>query len=222
MIQSDGIPSLDDRLAALREKHGDSLPLNQVGLLVGELMAGLQREDEAEQARLVKEIRDLVSFIERAKDELVAMQPRTMAATRLPKAREQIDAVVSHTEEAASTIMDAAEELGELAAEAGENWTERIQEISTRLFEASSFQDLTGQRLTKVLGVLNEVENRLASLAEAIGDEHVATEEETALDEEGEVVNEAALTHGPQLAGQGHSQDEIDALLAGFDDDEAT
>ncbi len=221
MTHSDGIPSLDDRLAALREKHGDSLPLDQVGLLVGELMAGLQREDEAEHARLVKEIRDLVSFIERAKDELVAMRPRTMAATRLPKAREQIDAVVSHTEEAASTIMDAAEELGELAAEAKEDWAERIQEISTRLFEASSFQDLTGQRLTKVLGVLNEVEKRLASLAEAIGDEHVASEEETALDERGEVVNEEALTHGPQLAGQGHSQDEIDALLASFDDDDA-
>ncbi len=218
MIQSDGIPSLDDRLAALREKHGDSLPLDQVGLLVGELMAGLQREDEAEHARLVKEIRDLVSFIERAKSEILAMRPRTMASARLPKAREQIDAVVSHTEEAASTIMDAAEELGEIAEKADGDWAQKVQDISVRLFEASSFQDLTGQRLTKVLAVLNEVESRLASLAEIIGDEHVAEEEEAALDEQGEVVNEEALTHGPQLAGQGHSQDEIDALLASFDD----
>ncbi|GIX17115.1 MAG: hypothetical protein KatS3mg119_1301 [Rhodothalassiaceae bacterium] len=220
MHQSQPVPSLDERLRALRERHGDTLPLDQVGTLVGELLAGLKREDDDEHERIIREIRELVAFIERAKNEIVSMQPRTMAAARLPRAREQIDAVVSHTEQAASVIMDAAEELGEIAGSGDGDWAEKVQDISVRLFEASSFQDLTGQRLTKVMGVLDEVERRLAALAEAIGDDVVIDEEEAALDESGEVVNEKALTHGPQLDGQGHSQDEIDALLASFDDED--
>ncbi len=211
-------PSLEDRIAALRERHGDALPLDRLAHVVEELMQGLDAEEEDPREQMARELRALVDFIERAKSEIVAIRPKTMSSRRLPGAREEIDAVVAHTEKAADRIMDAAERLGEIAGRVeDEELSNELQEVSTEIFEASSFQDITGQRLTKVMDVLQHVEERLAALAEAIGDEEVEEESAQALDESGEVVNEEALTHGPQLEGQGNSQAEIDALLADFD-----
>lgn len=210
--------SLEERIAALRDRHGDSLPLDRLAHVVGELMQGLTPHEEKLQEQMARELRDLLAFIERAKSEIVAIRPKTMSSRRLPGAREEIDAVVAHTEEAAGRIMDAAERLGEIAEKiTEESLRAGLQEISTEIFEASSFQDITGQRLTKVMGILQHVEERLASLAEAIGDEEIEEEDTAALDESGEVVNEEALTHGPQLDGKGNSQADIDALLADFD-----
>ncbi len=212
------VPSLEERIAALRDRHGDNLPIDRLAHVVGELIEGLAPQEETHHDQMARELRELLAFIERAKSEIVAIRPKTMSSRRLPDAREEVDAVISHTEEAAGRIMDAAERLGEIGERiSDENLKDELQSVSTEIFEASSFQDITGQRLSKVMGVLQHVEERLALLAEAIGDEEVEEEDVVAIDENGEVVNEDALTHGPQIEGKGNSQEEIDALLADFD-----
>ncbi|GER08133.1 hypothetical protein JCM17843_24430 [Kordiimonadales bacterium JCM 17843] len=164
------------------------------------------------------EVREILDFIARARDELSSMRPKTMTDKHIATARDELDAVVAHTEEAASRIMDAADSLGEIAGDVEGPNGEKLFTLSTEIFEASSFQDITGQRVSKVVSVLRHIEDRLSALALAIGDTVVhEDEDERIFDEGGEVVNEEALKHGPQLNGKGNSQDDIDALLASFD-----
>ncbi len=208
--------SIEERTENLRKQRGDSVAVDDIGSVVLSLVEGTTQGDEIE--KIAVELRDLLTFIGAAKSELVGMQPKSLSHRDIPDAGEQLDAIVDATEGAASTIMDAADSVGEIAENIAGEQGERLEAISTELFQASSFQDLTGQRITKVSRTLNQLEERLSALADAIGDDFIApAEDEIEVDQEGIAVNDQDLLHGPQLEGEGNSQDEIDAILAAFD-----
>ncbi|NVJ97546.1 MAG: protein phosphatase CheZ [Alphaproteobacteria bacterium] len=209
--------SLEDRAAALRENRGDNVAIDEITHVVGSLVQGTTHDDDID--KVANELRELLDYIGAAKSELIGMQPKSLSNRDIPDAGEQLDAIVKSTEDAAEAIMDAADAVGEIAGEVDDEIGGRLAQISTNLFQASSFQDLTGQRITKVTRTLAHLEERLNALADAIGDEYVAPdpEEEIQRDDEGIVQDETDLLHGPQLDGEGNSQAEIDAILASFD-----
>lgn len=209
--------SIEKRMEQLRTDHGPSIRIEDVGAVVVSLVTSLGEEGIDGQAGVGSELRALLDFINRAKDELASMRPKTMSEKHIATARDELDAVVAHTEEAAGRIMDVAEKIGEIASEVDGAQSEKLMDLSTEIFEASSFQDITGQRVNKVVAVLHHIEERLQSLAEVIGDTEIEEESVEIFDKEGKVVNEEALKHGPQLDGAGNNQDDIDALLASFD-----
>ncbi len=80
------------------------------------------------------------------------------------------------------------------------------------IFEACSFQDLTGQRISKVVETLEHIEARVSRFAAAIGakdDPKGNTKEE----EKRKKRKEDLLLNGPAKTGEGVSQDDVDALL---------
>lgn len=217
MVKQAATVSIEDRAAALREGRGDNVGIDEIANVVGSLVRGKTHDDEVE--KIASELRELLAYIGAAKGELIEMQPKSLSNRDIPDAGEQLDAIVKSTEDAAETIMDAAEAVGQVASEVPKKHSAKLEQISTDLFQASSFQDLTGQRITKVTRTLAHLEERLNALADAIGDEYVAPDPDEVIerDEEGIVENDTDLLHGPQLEGEGNSQAEIDAILASFD-----
>ncbi|MEX0299600.1 MAG: protein phosphatase CheZ [Kordiimonas sp.] len=216
MVNQATVISLEERAAALRQNRGDSVAVDDIASVVGSLVQGTTHDEEMD--KVAVELRELLQFISTAKGELVGMQPKSLSNRDIPDANIQLDAVVTATEEAASSIMDAADAIDTIADETEDETSAKLGEIATNLFQASSFQDLTGQRISKVAKTLTHLEDRLNALADAIGDDYVEPpEEEIATDEEGVAVNDEDLLHGPQLEGEGNTQEEIDALLASFD-----
>ncbi|WP_286828494.1 MULTISPECIES: protein phosphatase CheZ [Kordiimonas] len=211
------VVSLEDRAASLRQDRGDNIAIDEITHVVGSLVRGTTHDDDMDS--VATELRELLNYINAAKSELVEMQPKSLSNRDIPDAGEQLDAIVKSTEDAAEAIMDAADAVGQIADELDDEVGGRLAQISTDLFQASSFQDLTGQRITKVTRTLAHLEERLNALADAIGDDYVAPdpEEEITRNEEGVVEDETDLLHGPQLEGEGNSQAEIDAILASFD-----
>ncbi|WP_020401003.1 protein phosphatase CheZ [Kordiimonas gwangyangensis] len=208
--------SLEDRAAALRQNRGDNVAIDDITHVVGSLVKGTTHDDEVD--KIATELRELLSYIGAAKNELMGMQPKSLSNRDIPDAGEQLDAIVKSTEDAAETIMDAAETVGMLSEEAEGEMAEKLEKVSTELFQASSFQDLTGQRITKVMRTLGHLEERLNALADAIGDDYIEPPEEVIeVDDEGVAKDDSDLLHGPQLEGEGNSQAEIDAILASFD-----
>ncbi len=207
--------SLEDRAASLRQNRGDNIAIDDITHVVGSLVRGTTHDDEISKVAL--ELRELLDYIGAAKNELMGMQAKSLSNRDIPDAGEQLDAIVKSTEEAAETIMDAADAVGQIAEQVEGDNGGKLDEISTTLFQASSFQDLTGQRITKVTRTLGHLEERLNALADAIGDEYIEPEEDVERDDEGIVQDDTDLLHGPQLEGEGNSQAEIDAILASFD-----
>ena len=76
--------------------------------------------------------------------------------------------------------------------------------------KACSFQDITGQRVNKVVKSITYVEERVNSLVKLWGREELAEVEVVA---DRETTPDEQLLSGPQSEGRGLSQDDIDNLF---------
>lgn len=217
-LQGNMALQVSERIDEAKRQNGERILLDDVQTLVESLIDGVVAEAGAENRKMVSELREVLDYVVRAKQEFMSIGPRALSARKIPDANEELNAILGATEEAAGQIMDAADQVGELAGSVDKRTGEELQNISTRLYEASAFQDICGQRITKVLAILKFLEERLAMLAETLGDSQMDEEDETVeYDENGLAVDAKKLLHGPQLDGDGISQDEVDALLADFD-----
>jgi chemotaxis regulatin CheY-phosphate phosphatase CheZ len=156
-----------------------------------------------------RDLSAIADAIARAREEIRALQPRSLCEERLPSAGVEMKAIVKDTEAATHRIMTAAEAL--LAAEPDDSPEFRAfrDEQVTLIFEACGFQDITGQRVSKVVSVLELVESRVGRLAGALG----VSEAERSAPDAAEAGGQSKLLNGPAINGPETSQDEIDALF---------
>lgn len=210
--------SYDERVMAYRREQGEYIHIDNMAGLLSSLMKGAEGAFPASQHDLHDEIIELRNFIETARCEIAGVKPNTLSKISIPGATDELDAIVEATREAADKILDAADEIQEIAGAATGDMIERMTNIATKIYEASSFQDITGQRVTKVVATLQLIETRLGRLAEAIGDDEIAEDQpEVEFDEDGIPIDPKNLLHGPELPADANAQDDIDALLASFD-----
>jgi len=206
--------SLAQRVEALRHEHGESVELDDIVGVVESLIETMEGDITGVQVRVRSELHGLIEYIQQAKTEIAALSPGEIHDQHIPVATDELDEVVKATEEATGAILDAAEELENLAGELSGEAAEKITEITTKIYEASNFQDITGQRITKVVNTLKHIESKVRVLSEACGYE---LQRDFGGDEAAPPSDDAALLHGPQLPANANSQDDIDALLASFD-----
>lgn len=211
--------ALEERVEALVEQTGGQVDVGDVAGVVTSIMQSWRGSFSLHELHVRDEIRELLAYVEGAKRELCELRPRTLSSRDIPDASTQLDAIVAATEEAADKMMDVAEEIEALASDvANDDIQPRMSDIATRIYEASSFQDITGQRISKVVRILQHLEEKLGALAETLGDEDIPDQDASVFDAvTGEVEDPKALLHGPQLPTEANSQDDIDALLASFD-----
>jgi chemotaxis protein CheZ len=157
---------------------------------------------------IIAEFKYLADFIQKARDEISGLQANDIKDTRLPGASVELDAVVRDTERATETIMTEAEKLMSVEPTDLAAYKAEVNAAMMRIFEACSFQDLTGQRVTKVISTLRHIEERVARFAGALGVTDTA-QAETA----DEVRARELLLNGPAMNGPSTSQDDIDALF---------
>lgn len=166
------------------------------------------------EATLLAQLADVGREVARAKTEIAALRVDDINASHIPGATDELDAVVSHTATATNEILDCCETLEGLQARLSGADAEALSGAVTRIYEACSFQDITGQRIGKVVAALKAIEQRVAMVTAAFGPPGVVPEPvpEAPHRTEGE-----RLAQGPQLPAAASSQAEIDRLLASFD-----
>src|SRR6266436_8639866 len=95
----------------------------------------------------------------------------------MAKVNGELGAVVGGTEEATQQILEAAEAIDNAAAALSKVNTpdqqkllsEEIQERVVSIFEACNFQDLTGQRINKVMNTMKFIENHIVVMMDIWG-----------------------------------------------------
>lgn len=202
-----------DRIAeVIRAKGQREVSLSDVVSLAEVTVESLSTFFRAIDTGLYRELAAIAGYITTLRAEIGRLQPNDMKQSRIPSAGMELDAVVQATEKATDTIMGVAEEL--MAADASDPaaFKALVDEKMMILFEACSFQDLTGQRVAKVVETLRHIEQRVSRFAEAINvaDEHgFASEEE----QRREIRRAANIINGPALAGEGIEQIDVDQLF---------
>lgn len=206
---------LQQQVSAALAKTQEPLTRDQVADIIRQVIGTVEGDLAGADAKFYREIEGLARYIRTAKMEIAAIRPAEITAEHIPAATDQLDAVVGATEEATNKIMDECDRIGDVAAALPPEPSAQLTACVTRIFEACNFQDLTGQRITKVVAALKHIEDKIQALLAALGEEAGA---------EAAVITPSAppapsedrdqqLLNGPQLPGAGVSQDEIDKLF---------
>ncbi len=166
------------------------------------------------------ELADISGRIKATKMEMAALRHPLAGDDKFQQASEELTAVVSATEAATNGIMACAEELEEIISELKASMPEGYQadrvndmsEVIIRIYEACNFQDLTGQRITKVVRALSFIEERVDAM---IGLWNRRELEAMPLPPTVTKMDGSLELHGPAEQGvTGNiSQDDIDALF---------
>lgn len=204
-------------LDELRETRGDAIEDGEIAEVVRSLMQTMKGDVSALDVKIYKELDDLTTYLQDAKSELASIRPDELRGDVIPAAAGELDAIVAATEEATGTILDAAEKLEGVSEKVDDDSAKVISDAVTAIYEACNFQDITGQRVTKVVTTLQHIEGELAKVVALFGDELRRSVQSKNDGAEDGVVADEDLLNGPSLAGQGATQEEIDALLASFD-----
>ena len=177
---------------------------------------------QIEQCEKLKIELDLIhDAITRTKQEIAVLHGKSFDGDQMAKVNGELGAVVGGTEEATQQILAAAEGIDNASTALGKvtspdqhkQLLEDIQDNVVAIFEACNFQDLTGQRISKVMNTMKFIENHITTMMDIWGGvdaikahapPHVDTRE-----------GDARLLNGPKLDGDvGHaSQDDIDAMF---------
>ena len=177
---------------------------------------------QIEQCEKLKVELDLIhDAIDRTKREIATLHGKSFDGGEMAKVNGELGAVVGGTEHATQQILEATEAIDQAATALSKNispdqqmlLSEEIQERVVSIFEACNFQDLTGQRISKVMTTMKFIEQHINTMMEIWGGVDAIKAHATPIVDTRE--GDAKLLNGPKLDGDaGHaSQDDIDALF---------
>ena len=202
---------LAQRLASIRARYPVSEP-ELVADVVRAVLMTMSGDLSAQETSLLAEVEELGKTISSAKAEIAALRVDDITQAHISFATDELDAIVDHTATATNAILSSCETLDEVAGSLSGEPAAKLQDATTRIYEACSFQDITGQRITKVVGTLKTIESKVAQIIAAFGSGGAPIETPTE-----EAVGEAALLNGPQHPAVAMDQSDIDRLLASFE-----
>jgi len=196
----------------LRNERPDETTLADV-LELAELSArAMQHWFENMDRAIYRELRVIAGYIEQLKHEIGVLKANEIKTCRIPAAGQELSAVRNATEAATNTIMECAETV--LAADGRDPaaYKALVEEKMMLVFEACTFQDITGQRIAKVVETLQLIDERVSRFATAIAARDAGgsiTEMERVREER----KQRLILNGPQLDGPETSQSEVDAMF---------
>jgi len=186
-----------------------------------------QRILETYQAQLVEmqklkgELVIIHNAITRTKQEIATLHITGFHGQNMSRMTHELDAVVTGTEQATQAILNMVEDIDQFATtmieqgrgEAEQSLGHAIQERVVKVFEACNFQDITGQRISKVVNTWKFIEGHVGQMMEIWGG--IDAFKDFIPEAPSEPRGDDALLNGPKLDNDvGHvSQDDIDALF---------
>ena len=171
--------------------------------LLRSTMRTMDTEIDSLRKSFLSEITLLAETVTATRAEISSLKSDKGLGNPIPDATDELDAIVSHTAAATETILDACECIDGLSASLPDDAASSLQDQTIRIYEACSFQDITGQRISKVVAALKIIETRIETLTGRFGAGHTPTK----------IAADDPLLNGPQAAHVAISQDEIDKLL---------
>ena len=167
--------------------------------------------------RLSENLEALFSYVQRVRTEIASLNQSGDGEDKFATMGEQLDGVVEATKDASDSIMEAIEKNNEAVTKLKESikdpelieLLDNIENCNNAVFEACAFQDITGQRVTKIVKSVSYVEDRVNALREIWGDDELDKVELSVV----QSTEDEKLLHGPQSKAVAISQDEIDKLF---------
>ncbi|MEA2934047.1 MAG: chemotaxis protein CheZ [Variibacter sp.] len=204
---------LEAIVAQLKRRSDDDASLADIVNLAEITARSLQSFFASLDSTIYRELREIADYIADTKREIGALQVNELKNARIPAAGLELGRIVAATEKATDRIMECAEAVMGADVSDPAAYKAFVDERMTVIFEACSFQDITGQRIAKVVETLDYIEARVTRFAAAVQAKDlgaILTESERAREDR----RQSLLLHGPQDEVNAMKQPEVDSLLA--------
>ena len=202
--------TLSRRMSELQIRYPKGDP-SMVSDVVQAVLGSMTGDISMRETALLHEIGALGEAVAVARQEIAALKVDDITENHIPCATDELDAIVAHTAAATEAILEACETLDAMGSTMEGETARSLREATTKIYESCSFQDITGQRITKVVSTLKTIESTVARIVATFG--RALTDAHQAVS----VPETITLLNGPQLPATAMDQSDIDKLLASFD-----
>lgn len=187
----------------------------QVIEIITSVVSKMEANNDISPKLILEHIAELAETIDKLKADISETNTHHLTESEIPDATDQLDAVVEATAEATNAIMNACEEIEKVAGNADADAQHKLINEVTCIYEACSFQDITGQRITKVVTTLKTIEEQVGALMNMLN-QQVGPFIRGGRQAKVAARGDDALLNGPQRADKAITQDDIDKLLEEF------
>ena len=209
MAQNNALPrAIEHALAHLGDTIAPEANLAEVLGAFETIITTLQDSMNECDTHINAGLQSVKEIIQSSSDELADLPLWNIA--HLKEAKEEVSIVVNATECAANQIMAHAETILNADSSVPEAYNNCVTDAVMQIFEACTFQDITGQRLSRVTEEFNAVESQVVRSMKIIGIDCPATDS-VATDKDRN--KRDPLLNGPANEGEGVAQEDIDALF---------
>ena len=184
---------------------------DQVVKIINSVIEKVGAAEDVSREHIYQELRALHDLIEETRKEISASRASDISGTHIPDATDELDEVIAATEAATGTIMDSCDAITAYGDKVGSPHKEVMLGEVTKILEACSFQDITGQRINKVVKSIKLIDEKISKLMSVL-EEKIPGLPTTVLQDTRE--GDAKLLNGPQMPEKAISQADIDKLLA--------
>ncbi len=186
-------------------------------------MVNVDSDDPAHD--ILSELSEIQAHIATTRAEISALKPGNGEESQFSSAKQELQEIVDSTATATNDILSESERIVEISSLLVERLpNDQIEAIgeellsldnaSTQIMLACGFQDLTGQRITKVVNTMIFVEERINKLMELWKIDEGTGSSELVATRADDDRPDKDLLNGPQNEGEGISQNDIDAMFA--------
>ena len=178
----------------------------------------------AEENRLKRELVGLFGHLNKLRRELASLHGGE--EHNFVSMSETLDDIVKNTENASNTILENMESIDEMVGTLRASGDPKVIEVGNRIndrvnevFEACSFQDLTGQRISRLVKGLTFIEERVNAMIRVWGRDEISKVIDEVKQEQSEKSEDQKLLHGPQSETKAIAQTDVDKLFSQDDID---
>jgi chemotaxis protein CheZ len=190
----------------------ESYEISEVLKIVNNAVQGFDREKDHVTSKLYQELKELSHMIHS-----ICHDGREIDSGKdhISKATDELDEVVKATEQATGKIMDSCETIQGHVRHWSDPRADDVNLETVKIFEACSFQDITGQRVSTAVSAIYEIEKRIDAMLELLSGpvQHTAPRPQKANQLASEEWSDESLMNGPQMPENAMTQEDIDRLL---------
>src|SRR3954453_21228988 len=137
--------------------------------MINSVVASLSGDISLADLQLYREVEALADYVKTVRRDIAELRPDDISASHIPMATDELDAVVHATADATGVILGGMEEIERLSAGLPPEVAAPLGDIVIKVYEACGFQDITGQRISKVVKALHHIEGKIDALLAVFG-----------------------------------------------------
>ena len=174
------------------------------------IIESLRTLDREEKGPLIAVLEHLSHYVQGTRRDIAALRVSDDSEYSFTTAAAELQEIVDESARATNDIIAAAEAIETVAASRDRATAKALSDAATRIYVSCAFQDITGQRIAKVLQTLQRIETGVAELAQACtGELDVQVNGSMAS------VHDGTRLEGPPRNAPPTRQEDIDRLFSG-------